>query len=180
MSTETIDPLEPYGCPSCRNEPCRCEPDLDTCSVEELDRAINIIPGRSLGPMIPYENHKAEVLRVSVQRTEALHALTQAYSLVMGRQPDWSKWSKPLGYEEALGEIGDAVNALKHAVKPHWINPSNQMPESQPGLQLVLVMRRGAIGPAIIAGNSTGFWLDGRVINDVLAWLPIPMFDLTK
>lgn len=39
------DPLEPYGCPSCRNEPCRC-PDLDICSVEDLDAEINAIPIR--------------------------------------------------------------------------------------------------------------------------------------
>jgi len=29
------DPLEPYGCPSCRNEPCRCEPhECETCRGE--------------------------------------------------------------------------------------------------------------------------------------------------
>ena len=102
MSTETIDPLDPYGCPSCRCEPCRC------------NEEIKIIPGRNLGPMIPQDKHKAEMLRVLFQRDAALHALCQAYSLVMGRPP---KWSNAFGYEDAVAEIGDAVNALKHAVK---------------------------------------------------------------
>lgn len=64
---------------------------------------------------IPYDQHEAEILKVIDERDAAEEALAQAYYLVMGHS---AEWSNAFGHAEALEEIGDAVAALKLAVKP--------------------------------------------------------------
>lgn len=78
--TMSPDPLDTYGCPSCRNEPCQC-PDLDACSTEDLDAEINAIPIR----MTPED--QAAFAEAILNPPPVAEPLKRAFNRLPGRLP---------------------------------------------------------------------------------------------
>lgn len=60
------------------------------------------------------KKHEIEMLKLIDERDIAEQTISQAYYLVIGRSPEWSN---RFGHDQALEEIGDAVNILRKVAR---------------------------------------------------------------
>lgn len=121
------DPLEPFGCPSCRNEPCLC-PDLDTCSVEELDTEINRTPVAKL----PTE----EEANAQVEAQKRAMGLSDPFP--PGHLGDYMVQVRAERdiYRDALKDLFQSIDQAAHAKAIEWDRHSPTMTAARKALGL--------------------------------------------